>query len=108
MVLLKIFNLFRCCPLVWMFCQMFSITRINCSNQRALRIICNNDNICNKLNIDLRFEDLLLKVTFISIHLNNISLLDKELYKVENNHSTHLMYNHRNIDYNRFTQSVFK
>ena len=90
---------------------MFAITGINRSNQRALRIICNNDNICNKFNIDLRLEDLLLKVTSISNHLNNISLLDKELYKVENNLSTQLMchiFNHGNIDYNRFTQSVFK
>ena len=67
-----------------MFCQMFSITRINRSNQRALRIICNNNN-------DFRFEDLLLKVPSISVHLNNISLLDKELCKVKNNLSTHLI-----------------
>ena len=90
---------------------MFAITEINRLNQRALRIICNNDNIWNKFNIDLRLEDLLLKVTSISNHLNNISLLDKELYKVENNLSTQLMchiFNHGNIDYNRFTQSVFK
>ena len=63
---------------------MFSITRINRSNQRALRIICNNNN-------DFRFEDLLLKVTSMSVHLNNISLLDKELCKVKNNLSTHLI-----------------
>ena len=86
---------FAYCPLIWMFCQRSSNTRINHLRERALGIVYNdNESI---------FEDLLKKDNSVSIHHKNIRLLGIELYKVKNNLSTHLMseiFNLRNIDYN--------
>ena len=85
-------------------CEIFSITQINRVKQRAFGIIYNNNNY-------LSFEGPLRKGTSVSIPLKNISMSGKELYKVENNLSTHLMpdiSNCRNIDYNRLTHSAFK
>ena len=90
------------CPLIWMFCQRSSNTRINHLHERALRIVYND----NKST----FEDLLKKDNSVSIHHKNIRLLGIELYKVKNNLYTHLIpeiFNLRNIDYNLRSQTNF-
>ena len=91
------------CPLIWIFCQRSSNTRINHLHERALRIVFNDN--------ESTFEDLLQKDNSVSIHRKNIRLLCIELYKVKNNLSTHLMseiFNLRNIDYNLRSQTDFK
>ena len=45
---------FAYCPLIWMFCQRSSNTRINHLHERALRIVYNNN--------ESIFEDLLKKI----------------------------------------------
>ena len=90
-------------PLIWMFCQRSSNTRINHLHERALRFIYNDN--------ESTFEDLLKKDNPVSIHHKNIRLLGIELYKVKNNLSTCLMseiFNLRNIDYNVRSQTDFK
>ena len=85
---------FTYCPLIWMFCQRSSNTRINHLHQRALRIVYDNEST---------FEDLLKKDNSVSIHHKNIRLLRIELYKVKNNLTTHLMseiFNLRKIYHN--------
>ena len=89
--------------MIWLFCQRSSNTRINHLQERALRIVYNDN--------ELTFEDLLKKDNSVSIHHKNIRLLGIELYKVKNNLSTHLMseiFNLRNIDYNLRSQTDFK
>ena len=58
-------------PLIWMFCQRYSNTRINNLHERALRIVYNDN--------ELTFEDLLKKDNSVSIHHTNIRLLGIEL-----------------------------
>ena len=90
-------------PLPWMFCQRSSNTSINHLQERALRIF-HNDN-------KPAFEDLLKKDNSVSIHHENIRLLEIELHKVKNNPSTNLIseiFNLGNIDYNLFSQTDFK
>ena len=85
---------FSKCPLIWMFCQRSSNTRINHLRERALRIVYSDN--------ESTFEDLLKKDNSVSIHHKNIRLLGIELYIVKNNLSTHLMsevFNLKNIDY---------
>ena len=94
---------FAYCPLIWMFGQRFSNTRINHLHERALRIVYNDN--------ESSFEDLLKKDNSVSIHHKNIRWLGLELYKVKNNLSTHLMseiFNIRDIDYNLRSQIDFK
>ena len=91
------------CPLIWMFCQRSSNTRINHLHERALRIVYNDN--------ESTFEDLLKKDNSVSIHHKNIRLLGIELYKVKNNLSNHLMseiFNLRNIDYYLRSQTDLK
>ena len=86
-----------------MFCQRSSNTQINPLHERALRIVYNDN--------DSTFEDHLKKNNSASIHHKNVRLLGIELYKVKNNHSTHLIsdiFNLRNIDYNLRSQTDFK
>ena len=92
---------FAYCPLIWMFCQRSSNTRINHLRERALRIVYNdNESI---------FEYLL---TLYQFTIKKFRLLGIELYKVENDLSTHLMsgiiFNLRNLDYNLRSQTDFK
>ena len=90
-------------PLIWMFCQRSSNTRINHLHERALRIVYNDN--------ESTFEDLLKKDNSVSIHHKNIRLLGIELCKVKNNLSTHLMsetFNLRNKDYNLRSQTDLK
>ena len=72
---------FAYCPLIWMFCQRSSNTRINHLHERALRIVYNDN--------ESTFRDLLKKDSSVSFHHKNIQLLDIELYKIKNNLSTH-------------------
>ena len=62
---------FTYCPLIWMFCQRSSNTRINHLHERALRIVYNDN--------ESTFEDLLKKDNSVSIHHKNIRLLGIEL-----------------------------
>ena len=62
---------FAYCPLIWMFCQRSSNTRINHLHERALRIVYNDN--------ESTFEDLLKKDNSLSIHHKNIRLLGIEL-----------------------------
>ena len=81
---------FAYCPLIWLFRQRSSNTRINHLHKGALRIVYNN----NKLT----FEGLIKKAKSVLFRLLGI-----EMYKVKNNQSTHLMseiFSLRNIDYN--------
>ena len=58
---------FPYCPLIWMFCQRSSNTRINHLHERALRIVYNQN--------DSTFEDLLKKDNSVSMHHKNIRSL---------------------------------
>ena len=58
---------FAYCPLIWMFCQRSSNTRINHLHERALRNVYNDN--------ESTFEDLLKKDNPVSIHHKNIRLL---------------------------------
>ena len=94
---------FAYCPLIWMFCQRSSNTRINHLHERALRIVYNDN--------ESTFEDILKKDNSVSIYHKNIRLLGIELYKVKNNLSTHLMsdiFSLRNVDYNLRFQTGLK
>ena len=51
---------FAYCPLMWMFCQRSSNTRINRLHERALRIVYNDN--------ESTFEDLLKKNNSVSIN----------------------------------------
>ena len=86
---------FAYCPLIWMFCQRSSNTRLNRLHEGALGIVYNN----NKST----FEGFIKKDKSVLFHHKNIRLLGIEMYKVKNNLSTHLMseiFSLRNIDYN--------
>ena len=91
------------CPLIWMLRQRSSNTRINHLQERALRIVLNdNESI---------FKDPLKKDNAVPIHRKNIPLLGVDFYNVKNNLLTHLMceiFNLRNIDYNLPSLSDFK
>ena len=69
---------FAYCPLIWMFYQRSSSTRINHLHERALRIVYNDK--------ESTFEDLLKKDNSVSIYHKNIRLLGIELYKVKKNY----------------------
>ena len=62
------------CPLVWMLCSRILNKKINKLQERALRILYNDD--------ILTFEQLLEKDNSITVHDRNIKLLAKEMYKV--------------------------
>ena len=65
------------CPLVWMLCSRALNTRIDKLQERALRIIYDDD--------ISTFKQLLEKDNSVSIHDRNIKLLAKEMYKVNHN-----------------------
>ena len=68
---------FAYCPLIWMFFQRSTNTRINHLHERAVRIVYNDN--------ESTFEDFIKKDNSVSIHHKNIRLLDVELYNVKNN-----------------------
>ena len=65
------------CPLIWMFFQRSTNTRINHLHERAVRIVYNDN--------ESTFEDFIKKDNSVSIHHKNIRLLGVELYNVKNN-----------------------
>ena len=65
---------FTYCPLIWMFCQRSSTTRMNHLHERALRMVCSDNGST--------FEDY-LKNNSVAIHHENIRLLGIELCKEE-------------------------
>ena len=68
---------FSYCPLVWMFHDRKSNTKINKIHERALRII-HKDSTST-------FEELLIKSNSVSVHQRNLQLLLTEIYKTVNN-----------------------
>ena len=65
---------FTYCPLIWMFCQRSSNTRMNHLHERALRMVCSDNGST--------FEDC-LKNNSVAIHHENIRLLGIEFCKEE-------------------------
>ena len=74
---------FNYCPLVWMFHSRSLNNRINRIQERALRIVY-NDNLST-------FKELLCKDNSVTIHVRNIQMLAIEVYKVINGLSTKIM-----------------
>ena len=66
----------NCCPLVWMFCPRRSSNLINKVQERALRIIY-NDQLTN-------FKSLLSNHNETTIHQRNLQVLMTEIYKIIN------------------------
>ena len=67
---------FNYCPAVWMFYSRSLNKKINQLHESCLRIIYNDKH--------LNFEELLVKVNYVSIHHNNIHTLAIEIYNVAN------------------------
>ena len=61
------------CPLVWMLCSRTLNNKINKLQERALRILYDDDTST--------FEQLLVRDNSITVHDRNIKLLAKEIYK---------------------------
>ena len=74
---------FGYCPLVWMFHSRSLNNRINRIQERALRIVY-NDNLST-------FNELLLRDGYVTIHERNIQILAVELYKVINDLAPDIM-----------------
>ena len=74
---------FGYCPLVWMFHSRSLNNRINRIQERALRIVY-NDNLST-------FNELLLRDGSVTIHERNIQILAVELYKVINDLAPDIM-----------------
>ena len=88
----------ECLPLnrsfVWMFCGRKSNNCINHLDERALRIVYNDN--------QSSFENLLRKDRSVSIHNRNTRSFAIEIYKIKNNMSTPIMselYEKRNLNY---------
>ena len=84
-VIMKAFinSQFGYCPLVWMCHSKGLNNRINKIQERALRIVY-DDQISS-------FDDLLIKDKSVTIHTRNVQLLATEMYKVVNNISPEIM-----------------
>ena len=78
-----IMSAFKCCPLIWMFCNKTTNNQINKIHKRSLRLAYEME--------DANFEDLLLKDNSWNVHENNIHTLLIEIYKSINNLSTPIM-----------------
>ena len=92
---------FAYCPLVWMCCDKTSDNRINHLHERALRIVYNMS----------KFEKLLEKGNFVTIHVRNLRILATELYKTKENLAApimHEIFEQRNIQYNFRSQTDFQ
>ena len=66
---------FEYCPLIWAFCYKRSNNLIKQTQKRALQIL-------NK-NKKLSYNELLLKYSFVSIHVRNLQLMMTEIYKTK-------------------------
>ena len=103
-VLMKSFieSQFAYCPL-WMCCDETSDNRINHLNERALRTFY-HDNVST-------FEKLLEKDNSVTIHVRNLRMLARELYKTKENLAAPIMHENfkqRNIQYNLRSQTDFQ
>ena len=78
-VLMKSFvdSQFNYCPLVWMCCSRYMNNKINKLQERALRMVYNDQTST--------FESLLEKDKSITVHHRNIHVLATEMYKAKNN-----------------------
>ena len=86
---------FAYCPLVWMFYNRTLNNRINKLQERALRLV-HNDNISS-------FYELLQKKNSFTIHHRNIQKLALEMYRVKHRIAPKIMYelfNEANVPYN--------
>ena len=72
-----IMSAFKCCPLIWMFCNKTSDNQINKIHKRTLRLVFEME--------DANFEDVLLKDNPWDVHENNIHTLLIKIYKSINN-----------------------
>ena len=91
---------FTYCPLIWMFCQRSSTTRMNHLHERALGMVCSDNGST--------FEDY-LKNNSVAIHHENIRLLGIELCKEEKTFQlVWWLKCSRNIGHNLRSQTDFK
>ena len=67
---------FNYCPLVWMLDNRTLNNKINRLHERALRIVCKNNN--------LTFQELLEKDGSVTIHHRNLQRQATEMYKIKN------------------------
>ena len=74
---------FSYCPLVWMTCSRTLNNKSNKLQERALRILYNDD--------ISTFAQLLEKDNSVTVHDRNIKLLAKEMYKVHNDISPNIL-----------------
>ena len=70
---------FNYCPLVWMFHNRKLNNKINKLHERALRIVCRNDNSS--------FQEMLDRDNSITIPQINLQRLAIEMYKINNHNS---------------------
>ena len=87
-----IWSQFNYCPLVWMFHDRASNSKLNRIHERALRLVCN----------DSESELKKLKKEYGNIHHHNLQLLMIEIFKTKNNLNPTFMKNiftERNIQY---------
>ena len=68
---------FSYCPLIWMFHDRATNSRINKIHERALRIVYRDT--------ESSFDELLAKDNSVSVHQRNLQLLMIEIYKTKNN-----------------------
>ena len=84
---------FNYCPLVWMFHDRATNSKLNCIHERALRLVCK----------DSESELAELKKKYGLIHQHNLQLLMIEIFKTKNNLNPTFMKNiltERDIQYN--------
>ena len=74
---------FGYCPLIWMFHSRTLNNRINKIQERALRIVYNDE-----LST---FDELLRKDDSMTVHERNIQMLATEVYKIVNGHAPKIM-----------------
>ena len=67
---------FSYCPLIWMFHDRATNSRINKIHERALRIVYRDT--------ESSFDELLAKDNSVSVHQRNLQLLMIEIYKTKN------------------------
>ena len=94
---------FGYCPLVWMYHSRKLNNRINKIQERALRLVYND----NKSNL----KELLEKDKSVTIHERNIQVLATEMYKIENSLSPEIMgtiFEKRHLQYSLRDQAAFK
>ena len=74
---------FNYCPLIWMFHDRATSSRINRIHERALRIVYRET--------ESSFDELLTKDNPVSVHQRNLQLLMIEIYKAKNSFNPSFM-----------------